>query len=40
MISLMNAPKSKNPLLPSGLKTLVALTLAGLLTAWILLQLM
>lgn len=40
MITLMNSPKSHNPLLPSGLKTLVALALAGVLTAWILVQLM
>lgn len=40
MISLMNAPKSKNPLLRSRLKILVALVLAVALTAWTLLQLM
>lgn len=40
MITHMNVKRNTSPFAPSGLKTWVALALAGLLTAWILLQLM
>jgi hypothetical protein len=39
MITHMNAKKDTNPVTPSSLKTWIALALAGVLTAWTILQL-
>lgn len=39
MITHMNTKKDTNPITPSSLKTWIALALAGVLTAWTILQL-